>query len=120
MKAFTCVSLCLLVFCANGGAATKTPGQSLDETLSTLKSKVATLQNTDSDLIKKISKIEQDLKGLKLIHGPCAPCRSVPGDGKNCDCTEYRPRKDCLEFYKSGFRVCTITQFQDLTRPSAA
>eukprot|EP00111_Clytia_hemisphaerica_P005351 TCONS_00015470-protein len=105
MKTFACISLCLLVFFTNKGNATKTPGQSLDDALTTLKSEVATLQNTDSDLIKKINKIEQDLKGLKLIHGPCAPCRSIPGDGKNCDCTEYRPRKDCLEFYKSGFKV---------------
>uniref|UniRef100_A0A7M5WZY8 Cnidarian restricted protein n=1 Tax=Clytia hemisphaerica TaxID=252671 RepID=A0A7M5WZY8_9CNID len=108
MKTFVCVSLCLLVFFKNEGDATKTPGQSLDDVLTALKSEVATLQNTDSDLIKKINKIEQDLKGLKLIHGPCAPCRSIPGDRKNCDCTEYRPKKDCLEFYKSGFKVCKI------------
>uniref|UniRef100_A0A7M5WZT9 Fibrinogen C-terminal domain-containing protein n=1 Tax=Clytia hemisphaerica TaxID=252671 RepID=A0A7M5WZT9_9CNID len=113
MKTFVCVSLCLLVFFKNEGDATKTPGQSLDDVLTALKSEVATLQNTDSDLIKKINKIEQDLKGLKLIHGPCAPCRSIPGDRKNCDCTEYRPKKDCLEFYKSGFKIGDeASQFQ--------
>ena len=106
MKMFIWLLLCLLSFFADSGIATKSAGQMLDETISSLESDIAALENKDVDLANKIERLRQDLQRLKLIHGPCAPCRVSRGDEKNCDCTEYRPKKDCLEFLKAGFTVC--------------
>ena len=84
----------------------KTPGQSLDETINELKANLTLLGTFDQSITEKYNRIEQDIKALKLNHDSCAPCKKAKWSTNNhCDCTEFEPKQDCLEFYQAGFRV---------------
>ena len=83
----------------------KTAGQLLDETFLLLRRDFQRLDNVDNDLKMKVAKLSEDIKTLKIIHGKCAPCQAVQGTDKYCDCTNYPPKKDCLEFHQTGFKV---------------
>ena len=56
------------------------------------------LNNMDGILAKI-----KDLQGEH--HHDCFPCKSIKKFGKVCDCTEIPSKRDCLAFYKDGYRV---------------
>ena len=62
--------------------------------------------NTIGQLLdQKLQNIEEDIDALQLLHGNCAPCNTVPGTRLYCDCRNLEPKKDCLDFYRSGVKL---------------
>jgi len=75
--------------------------------LSDQSSEIAELQKTDNTILNKMEKLMANMKALYSIHSrQCFPCKPIiKYGGKICDCTEFRPKQDCLAFRKGGFRV---------------
>ena len=83
----------------------KTTGQLLDESILKLQQNVQRLTASTHDLENEYKTLKEDVIGLRKLHRSCAPCKASAKDTGVCDCTDIKPRKDCLEFYQHGYKI---------------
>lgn len=86
--------LCFVIIYVGYVGADQTPGSVLDATLG------------------KVQQLEIDIKKFNIIHGPCAPCLTIPGTKAYCDCRQLESKQDCLEFYDAGVRINGIYKLE--------
>jgi len=107
------VIFAVLLFNFQYTVLSKTPGQSLDDTILELKANLTLLGTFHRSMKEKYNRIERDIKTLKLSHDSCAPCKKAKRSTDNhCDCTEFEPKQDCLEFHQAGFSVNGIYRLE--------
>ena len=63
------------------------------------------LANSTHDLEKKYETMKNDIDALRKLHRPCEPCKASSHDKNMCDCTDIKPKKDCLEFFQNGYKI---------------
>ena len=107
---FVCLQQVKIADSSKTVSTKKIVGQVLDKKFLLLKKEFQSLRKIDHHLNKKVNKITEDIKTLKLIHGKCTPCQEVKHTDKYCDCTNHSPMKDCLEFHKAGFKVRSFSK----------
>ena len=117
MIIFLATSLLFVFFQTNfhttsATSTNKTTGQLLDESIQKLQQNVQRLTASTQDLEIKYQSLENSIFGLKKLHRLCAPCKASVKDNGVCDCTDIKPRKDCLEFYEHGYKSNGVYRIQ--------
>ena len=91
---------------------TKTTGQLLDDLILQLQQNIQKLIITTHNLQNKYLTTKQEIDAMKEIQELCAPCKTSHEKIGPCDCTDIKPRKDCLAFFQDGYKVNGIYKFQ--------
>ena len=105
--------LCLLIgFLQNVFAGNLTSGQMLDKSIENLQKNILRLTASTQDLERKYNILENKVNILKKLHGSCEPCKGSTEIIGVCDCSDIKPRKDCLQFYLDGYKVNGVYRLQ--------
>ena len=64
------------------------------------------------DLENEYQTLKNDVISLRKLHRSCVPCKASAKDNGVCDCTDIKPRKDCLEFYQHGYKINGVYRLQ--------
>ena len=112
------VFLCfLLEFQQNVHATNMTSGQMLDKSIETLQGHIQRLTASTKDLEQKYNTLDKKVNNLKKLHVSCAPCKASTEATGVCDCTDIKPRRDCLQFYLDGYKVNGVYRLQEYKGP---
>ena len=117
MIIFLAASLLLVLFQTNShttsaSSTNKTTGQLLDESILKLQQNIQRLTASTQDLENEYKTLKENVIDLRKLHGSCAPCKASAKDTGVCDCTDIEPRKDCLEFYRNGYKINGVYRLQ--------
>ena len=91
---------------------TSTTGQLLDESILKLQQNVQRLTASTHDLVDEYKALKNDIAAMRKLHRPCDPCKASTETTGVCDCTNIKPKKDCLQFYLDGYKVNGVYRLQ--------